>query len=170
MHAVLFWNIVMSLLFKYAAVMSLKGLLEEQQHMRRGGQLNNDKLVFARFHFSFVLLAFNQSRKKVISVLREALKECCWAGPKLKYIPGGRELRRGRHLFPYFHFQHGLCSNFPAISLGLEVGNCQCGFSGKLIRVRAVVHTWALPGKMPAHYWERGNESLYQAMFSSLDL
>lgn len=126
----------------------------------RGGRTQQWQTCFCVIPFFVCAFgAFNQSRKKAISVLREALKECCWAGLKLKYIPGGWELRRGRHLFPSFHFQHGLCSNFPAILLGLEVGNCQCGFSGKLIRVR----TWALPGKMPAHYWEwrRAWTSLY---------
>lgn len=114
-------------------------------------ELNKDEVVLVHFHFSSVLLL--NLEKKAFYTLREALKERDCARLKLKYVPGGCELRLGCHLFSYFHFQRGLCSNFPAISLGLGVANCQCGFSGKLIRVHAIVLTWPLPEKMPAHYW-----------------
>lgn len=118
-----------------------------------GVELNNDKLVFARFHFSVVLFcAFDQSRKKSNQRVKRGIKsaaELDWSWNTFQ-----QDGSWGGGAIPYFDFQHGLCSNFPAISLGLEVGNCQSGFSGKLIRVRTVVHTWCLPGKMPAHYWE----------------
>lgn len=93
----------------------------------------------------FFFCAFTQSREKAFNTLREALKERCWPRLKLKYVPGGWELRLD--LFFYFHFLRGFCSNFPAISLCLGVGNCQCGFSGKLIRVHAIVHTWPFQRK-----------------------
>lgn len=106
---------------------------------------NSTKTRLFLYSSIFLLCFYSIGGKKAFNTLREALKECYWARLKLKYVPGGWELRLGCHLFSYFHFQRGLCSNFPAISLGLGVGNCQYEFSGKLIRVHAVVHTWPLP-------------------------
>lgn len=62
----------------------------------------------------FFFCAFTQSGEKAFNTLREALKERCWPRLKLKYVPGGWELRLD--LFFYFHFLRGFCSNFPAIS------------------------------------------------------
>lgn len=134
-------NIVMSPLFKHAPVMCRRGTPEDQKHRKQTSRYRTQQRRGCFGTLPFFFRAFTQSGKKAFYTLREALKERDCARLKLKYVPGGCELRLGCHLFSYFHFQRGLCSNFPAISLGLGVGNCQCGFSGKLIRVHAIVLT-----------------------------
>lgn len=66
MHAVLLRNILMSLLFKYSAVMSLKGLLEEQQRMGGGGGKNSTmtNLFLHDSVFRLCFLCFQSVKEK----------------------------------------------------------------------------------------------------------
>lgn len=100
------------------------------------------------FLFLLCIMCFQSIGKRSNRCVKKALKECCWAGLKLIYIPGGWDLGGGGAFIFLLSFPTRPLQQFPRNSI-------RCGGGELSVWIfRKVDHTWPLPGKMAAHYWE----------------
>lgn len=114
-------SIILLPLFKHSLAMCRKGPPKKQQHRKQTSRCRTQPRqgCFAQFHF---FCAFTQSGgKKSLQHIMKGIKRTLLSQTITEIHSRRMGVEAGCHLFCYFHFQRGLCGNFPAISGGQGV-------------------------------------------------